>query len=159
MDSFKLVSSEITLILNFNTTSPLILKWDDLSSPFADWHIQYNLIIMPWKLIITYIKIITVDWHRDVASQWVQETCANCIIAPSTTHQWDKYKSLLHMRCMYVIVCIYLREKYLIILLLCGILYHLMIFDASPRTWVWCITSVARINLVFIWDPWTFTFW
>ena len=103
------------------------------------------------KIDYTYIKIITVDWHRDVASQWVQETCANCIIAPSTTHQWDKYKSLLHMRCMYVIVCIYLREKYLIILLLCGILYHLMIFDASPRTWVWCITSVAK-NFVFNWD-------
>ena len=103
------------------------------------------------NLDYTYIKIITVDWHRDVASQWVQETCANCIIAPSTTHQWDKYKSLLHMRCMYVIVCIYLREKYLIILLLCGILFHLMIFDASPRTWVWCITSVAK-NFVFNWD-------
>ena len=107
------------------------------------------------KIDYTYIKIITVDWHRDVASQWVQETCANCIIAPSTTHQWDRYSlCCIYIRCLYNNDSVYLFmwKKDLNILLFWGILFHWIIFDASPRTWGWCITSVAK-NFVFNWDP------
>ena len=101
--------------------------------------VLWNIFKLTWSLCLEnwlYIKIITVDWHRDVGSQWVWETCANCIIAPSTTHQWDRDCFLLDIDEMHV-MC-------LIIVLFCGMFFHSMLLAASSRTWGSCIKSVAR---------------
>ena len=119
--------------------------------------ISYSVVLLnifksTWSLRLENwlcIKIITVDWHCDVASQWVRVTCANCIIAPSTTHQWDGDLFLLDIYEMHV-MC-------LIIVLFCGMFFHSMLLAASSRTWGSCIKSVARKLVLFIWDPWIFT--